>query len=195
VGRRRFYERAYRSGTSARWDTGVTPPEVVSALDRLEPGRALDLGCGTGTNVIYLVQHGWFATGVDFSAHAIESARRKSEWVSGATFYEGDVTRLSELGIDGPFDFVLDIGCYHGIPRNRQEAYAHGVARVTRPGALLLMFAFGSGPVWLRHLFGGRRTREPEIRRRFGGAFELQNVELGKEPPGAAYYSLVRRSS
>ena len=34
------------------WDTGITPPEVVEAIDgpeALRPGRALDLGCGTGT--------------------------------------------------------------------------------------------------------------------------------------------------
>lgn len=192
--RRWFFERAYRKGASARWDTGVTPPEVVKALEGMEPGRALDLGCGTGTNVIYLVQHGWFATGVDFSAHAIDSARHKSDWVSGAEYYEGDVTKLSELGVNGPFDFVLDIGCYHGIPSDRQEAYAREVARVTRPGALFLMFAFGSGPAWLRHFLSKARTREPEIRERFGSAFELKSVELGKEPKGAAWYSLVRRS-
>ena len=49
----------------------------------MEPGRALDLGCGTGTNAIWLAQHGWTAVGVDFSALAIESARRKTDWTSG----------------------------------------------------------------------------------------------------------------
>jgi SAM-dependent methyltransferase len=182
-------ERAYRHGTSSRWDTGVTPPEVVAAVAETEPGRALDLGCGTGTNVLYLAQRGWFATGVDFSSLAIESARRKADWVAGATFVEGDVTRLSALGVDGPFDLVLDIGCYHGIPTGRRDAYAREVARVARPGGRLLMFAFGP---WLRWP-GSRRTREPEIRRRFGGAFDVTRVELGREPPGAAWFTLVRR--
>jgi SAM-dependent methyltransferase len=141
--------------------------------------------------VLYLVQRGWIATGVDFSSLAIESARRKSEWVSGAMFYEGDVTRLSDLHIDGPFDFVLDVGCYHSVPSGRRDAYAREVARVARPGALLLLFAFGPRLRWP----GSRRTREPEIRRRFGEAFELSNVELGTQPPGAAWFSLTRRRS
>jgi SAM-dependent methyltransferase len=182
-------ERAYRT-SSARWDTGETPPEVRAAVEALPSGRALDLGCGTGTNVLYLVQRGWTATGVDLSPLAIESARRKSDWVSGAMFYEGDVTKLSELPIEGPFDLVLDVGCYHGVPSSRRDAYAREVARVARPGGLFLLFAFGPWPRWP----GSRRTREPEIRRRFEGAFELAKVEPGEEPPGAAWFSLLRRS-
>ena len=55
----------------------------------MQPGRALDLGCGTGTNVLWLAQHGWTAVGVDRSPIAIESARRRADWTSGAMFVEG----------------------------------------------------------------------------------------------------------
>jgi SAM-dependent methyltransferase len=190
---RSTYERAYRRGAT-RWDTGITPPELMALLEgpnALEPGDALDLGCGTGTNVIELARHGWFATGVDFSSLAIENARRKAEWVSGVTFVQGDVTRLSALGVDGPFDLVLDIGCFHTVALRRRGAYATEVARVARSGAVLLMFAFGP---WLRWP-GSGRTREAEIRRRFGGAFDVERVELGREPPGAAWFTLRRRAT
>ena len=190
---RSSYERAYRRG-AARWDTGVTPPELMALLegpDALTPGDALDLGCGTGTNAIELARHGWFVTGVDFSSLAIEQARAKSGWVSGATFVEGDVTRLRELGVDGPFDLVVDIGCFHSVALRRRDDYAREVARVAKPGAILLLFAFGP---WLRWP-GSTRTREPEIRRRFGGAFDLERVELGREPPGAAWFTLRRRAA
>ena len=188
---RRFYERAYRAGKT-RWDTGIPPPELVEVIEgsnALEPGRALDLGCGTGTNAMYLAQRGWTAVGVDFSSHAIESARRKADWVSGATFVEGDVTRLSELGVDGPFDLLLDIGCFHSVVPSRRDAYVRQAARVARPGALMMIFAFGPRLRWP----GTRRTREPEIRRRFGAAFEVEGVRPGKHPPGAAWFSLRRR--
>lgn len=186
----RLYERAYRRGKTP-WDTGIPPPELVEVIEgprALEPGRALDLGCGTGTNVIYLVQHGWTAVGVDYSSHAIESARRKADWVSGATFVEGDVTRLSELGVEGPFDLVLDIGCFHSIVPSRRDAYVREAARVTRPGSQMMIFAFGPR----LKLPGTRRTREPEIRRRFAGAFEMERVQPGSHPPGAAWFSLRR---
>src|SRR5579885_2975421 len=64
------------------WDTGISPPELVEAIEgpqALPPGRALDLGCGTGTNALYLARHGWQVTGIDFAAPAIEQARRKAQ--------------------------------------------------------------------------------------------------------------------
>jgi len=184
----RHYERAYRRGRTP-WDTGVPPPEVVVEASAMEPGRALDLGCGTGTTVLWLAQQGWTAVGVDFSSLAIESARRKADWTSGAMFVEGDVTRLDGLQVDGPFDLLLDVGCFHSVPIRRRDGYVRQVARVARPGARMMIFAFGGRWRWP----GSRRTREPEIRRRFEQAFELGRVTLGREPPGAAWFYLRRR--
>ena len=186
--RGRYFERAYRR-RRAPWDTGVTPPEVVEEISGMQPGRALDVGCGTGTNVLWLAQHGWTAIGVDRSATAIESARRKADWTASAMFAEGDVTRLAELEIDGPFDLILDIGCFHGVPASRRDAYVREVARVARPGGRMLMFAHGQRGWWP----GSQRTREPEIRRRFGEAFEIERVVPGRDPPGVAWFYLQRR--
>jgi len=187
----RLYERAYRRGRTP-WDTGVTPPEVVDEVTAMEPGRALDLGCGTGTNVLWLAQRGWTAVGVDFSPLAIESARRKADWTSGAMFVEGDVTRLSELGVEGPFQLLLDIGCFHSVAVRRRNEYVREVARVARPGARVMIFAFGP---WIRIPGMPRRTREPEIRRRFERDFELERVRPGEEPKGAAWFYLRRRAA
>jgi len=185
--RGRYFERAFRRGGAA-WDTGVTPLEVVQEVSTMEPGRALDAGCGTGTNVLWLAQHGWTAVGVDRSPIAIESARRRADWTSGAMFAEGDVTRLEELQVDGPFDLILDIGCFHGLPVPRRDAYVRQVGRVARRGARMMIFAVGPRLRWP----GSARTREPEIRRRFGGVFEIELVVPGRDPQGAAWFFLRR---
>lgn len=190
--RRRFFDKAYRRG-STPWDSGITPPEVIVFADeRDSPGRALDLGCGTGTNAIYLARRGWQVVGVDFSEIAIRAAREKLQRASLGTviFLQGDVSELTAAGVTGSFDFILDIGCFHGLLMRKRGRYVRQVAAHARPGATLLMFAFGSS----LHVPGRHPSREAAIRRRFGAAFEVVHIELGTEPLGAAWFTLRRRS-
>lgn len=188
-----LYDRAYRTGRSRHWDTGITPPEVVEEIEREgapAPGRALDLGCGTGTNALFLAAHGWEVVGVDFAAQAIEAARRKAGSTDRVTFLQGDATRLSELGVEGPFELVLDVGCFHGISAAGRRRYAMQTARLTRSGALLMMFGFGAR--W-RRLLGVPGLSAEGLRRCFGRDFDLERVLPGDEPAGAAWYYLRRR--
>jgi len=194
--RKRFFERAYERD-KARWDTGITPPEVVAFIEgagRPTPGRALDLGCGTGTNALYLARHGWDVIGVDFSPLAIRRAEEKRAAVasgaSGVTFLQGDVSALDTIGVSGQFDFVLDIGCFHSLSSSQRTAYVSGIADRTRAGATVLLFAFGP-PL---HLPWRHPTRAREMRQRFGKAFELVDVERGTTPSGAAWFRLERRA-
>jgi tellurite methyltransferase len=50
-------------------------PLLVRAVCGLQPGRALDLACGTGRHAIFLAEHGWQVTAVDASHVGIEIAR------------------------------------------------------------------------------------------------------------------------
>ena len=117
-----------------RWDSGVTPPEVVALIGGgVAPGRALDLGCGTGTNSIYLAQHGFSTVGVDYSPKAIATARDKAMRAGVAVdWHVADVTRLEFL--NSPFDFVLDLGCLHTINPADRIRYAANLERLMRSG-------------------------------------------------------------
>ncbi len=53
---------------NTRWDTGISPGELANFLDTHPPGRALDLGCGTGTNAIAIANHGWEMVGGERSS-------------------------------------------------------------------------------------------------------------------------------
>lgn len=123
------------------WDTGITPPELVDFIEHHPPGRALDLGCGTGTNVITLAQNGWDVTGVDFVARAIRAARRKARQAGvDVDLRVGDVTRLDAL--HAPFDLILDIGCFHSLSQPGKRDYIENLTRLMAPGGTYLMYGF-----------------------------------------------------
>ncbi len=173
------------------WDTEVTPPEVVELIEGegLLPGRALDLGCGTGTNCIYLVRHGWEVVGVDFSILAIRRARRKARRAGvDCQFYRGDVTDLAFLA--DPFDLALDIGCLHSLPLEGWGRYAAEVARLVRPDGLYLLYAFTLRPDQPTP----RGVAPEEVRSLFAPAFAVEREEIGEDPSGprSAWYWLRR---
>jgi ubiquinone/menaquinone biosynthesis C-methylase UbiE len=183
---RRLFFTLYYWFTRPPWDTHLTPPELVELVEtqKLRPGRALDLGCGTGTNVIYLAKHGWEATGVDFVGKAIAAARRKA-LAAGvqARFFQGDVTRLDFL--DPPFNLALDLGCLHSLPAADRPAYIAGLARLLSPGAIFLCYAFKpESPM--------SGIAVEAMLQLFGAAFENVKVEHGTGRP-SAWYTFRRR--
>ena len=168
------------------WDTGVPPPELERFVASHPPGRALDLGCGTGTNAVYLASHGWSSVGVDFAPRAIAKAKRRAKATGMArwcAFHVGDVTRLSF--VEGPFDLALDVGCLHSLPAGQRAAYAAGLTRLVRSGGSFLVYAFAPGGPAV----GMRRD---DVRATFSGAFDLVRVEEGSGRP-SAWYTLVKR--
>jgi SAM-dependent methyltransferase len=174
------------------WDTGITPPEVVEAIEgaeALKPGRALDLGCGTGTNSLYLAQHGWQVVGVDFAVTAIRKARRKAREVRLAVdFYAADVTRLDFL--QPPFDLALDIGCFHTLEAEGRVRYRDQLRRLLRPGACFMFYAFGPH----QGRFGETGISPEGVQQLFQSDFRLLRVEGGTDPGGSssAWYWLKR---
>jgi cyclopropane fatty-acyl-phospholipid synthase-like methyltransferase len=173
------------------WDTEVTPPEVIELVEGgvLPPGRALDLGCGTGTNCIYLARHDWEVVGVDFSVLAIRRARRKARRAGvDGRFYQVDVTNLAFLA--DPFDLALDIGCLHSLSPEDWRRYAAGVARLVLPGGLYLLYTFTPRPD--RPI--SRGVAPEEVRSLFAPAFAVEREERGEDPSGprSAWYWLRR---
>jgi cyclopropane fatty-acyl-phospholipid synthase-like methyltransferase len=122
------------------WDTGVSPPELMAHMQTHVPGRALDLGCGTGTHAITMAQQGWQVSGVDFAVKAIAEAKHKAKAAGvQVDFRIGDVSRLD--GLSGPFDLILDIGCFHGLTLSGRRRYAGRVKQLLAASGVYLMYA------------------------------------------------------
>jgi len=95
-------------------------------------GAVLDVGCGAGSNVLYLAGLGYRAHGVDLSPGAIAAARARAQREGlKVDLEEGDVLALPFP--DESMDALVDNGCFHTIPIGRRKRYASEVHRVLRP--------------------------------------------------------------
>lgn len=78
---------------------------------------------------------------MDFAPRAIQLARQKVRQAGlRAELLVRDATTLQ--GIDGPFDFALDLGCFHGIPRDGQIKYLEQLQRILARDGFWLMYGF-----------------------------------------------------
>ncbi len=196
----RFTER-YLEGIIP-WDTGISPPELLEAISgpqALPPGRAIDIGCGTGTNSVTLAKHGWQVLGVDFVEAAIAQANIKAaneqDEISRAggsvQFLCADVTSLEAPTIT--YNLIFDLGCLNGIPYNLRSTYARVVAEQAAPGALFLLYTHLPNP----DRQGGPLGCTPEeIDELFGSTFTLERCEMGYELGSAvSMWNWLRRKS
>ncbi len=195
---KRFYEILYRY-SKAPWDIGPRDELVKLVENRsIQAGRAIDLGCGTGANAIFLAQHGFEVTGVDFSQAAIEKARQKAN-AAGVqiNFVVDDLTGFRQ--VSGRFDFLLDYGVLDDLSLRQREAYIPNVLPLTSPGSRYLLWGFEYPMRWWEKLipFYDRPFEAGEIVERFGKYFEIEKiageVNWSSWPPGYAAYLMMRK--
>ncbi len=174
-----YFRLAYWLGKTS-WDSGITPPEVVEAFQSgtIPNGAALDLGCGTGTNVIYMARQGRSVTGIDFVPRALALARHKAQAAGVAEqvrFLQADVTHLERLDLPR-CSYALDIGCFHSLNPDSRQRYGQGLASILVPGGWFMLYALEpqeSG----RPGFG---ATEEQVRSLFERWFALERVEKGE---------------
>ena len=192
-----MYDLLYRRG--APWEGGPRD-ELVDLVTsgRLAPDspgpRALDVGCGSGANAIFLAEHGFDVTGIDFSPVALAKARSEAEARSTAvTWVEADL--LGATPATGSFDLVVDYGTLDDLRRHKRVALASRIATWTRPGGCFLLWCFYSDIAWWRRR-GARfpgGLRDGEEQRLFGAAFDIERLPLPQRRSGFACFLMRRR--
>jgi 2-polyprenyl-3-methyl-5-hydroxy-6-metoxy-1,4-benzoquinol methylase len=175
-----LFRMLYRLGFTP-WDGHPLAKSLCDVVEgngspALPAGTALDIGCGTGDNSIYLAQHGWQVTGVDYVAKAVAKARAKAAANKvAANFVEADVTRLSSEGVGSNFALIVDNGCLHGMSSVDRDAYVREVTAVASPEARLLLVEFIAGGS-----YGVPGIDPDEVKRRFAADWTL--LSSGDEP-------------
>lgn len=116
---------------------GEASPVVLAALEGLAPGRALDLGCGSGRHAVWLAERGWRVTAVDFSQEALRQAReRAAELAVDVAWIEADLVAYEPA--EAAFELVL-IAYLHVPAHDRRAILAKAEAAVGPGGTLLLV--------------------------------------------------------
>jgi SAM-dependent methyltransferase len=176
--RQLLFKTFYRLGF-VPWDGHPLPTSLRDLVegDNARPtGTALDIGCGTGDNSIYLAKHGWRVTGVDFVGKAVDKARAKASANKlDIKFAQADATRLSSEGVGTNFDLIVDNGCLHGMSSEDRDAYVREVTAVAAPSARLLLVEFIPGGS-----FGVPGIDPADVERRF--AADWMPLGSGSEP-------------
>jgi SAM-dependent methyltransferase len=122
------------------WDIGVPDPHLVEVVESgsVARGRVLEIGCGTGTNALWLASRGFEVLGIDISPRAIAQAAAK---LAGESV-RFEVRDFLEAAIPGPFEFVFDRGVLHVFDEPATQAkFAARVAELLSPGGVWLSIA------------------------------------------------------
>lgn len=141
-----YWEGRYRD--DIRWSGKVNQLLAEEVAGRA-PGTALDVGCGTGGDVLWLAAHGWTATGVEISASALALAAQHAADQGVAertTWVEADAA----AGLPpGQYDLVTSsyLHAPPGVPLPRGEVLRAALHQVASGGSLIVVGHAGP-PSW-----------------------------------------------
>ncbi len=138
-----FWDDAYRDDPD---NVEVMDFVVAQAVEQLPVGRALDLGCGLGTNALLLAARGWSVVGVDWAERAVQMANQAArERGLAASFYTADITTWESAD---RFDLVIST---YALPGGEDgQRVLQTAMTVLAPGGTLLVAEWdrAMGKIW-----------------------------------------------
>lgn len=189
------WEERYRQETIP-WDIGQPSEQLEEFIKNIKPCSALDLGCGTGTEAIYLAKKGFGVSGLDISETAIQRAREKAE-KGGVSidFRIGDVLNLPFA--TNSFELINDRGCFHTIDPPDREKFVSEIYRVLKHRGKYLMTCFSDKEPESSEHKGPYRISKKEIEDSFSSYFGIKQIKpiklYGKDIIHQGYVCLMEK--
>ncbi len=195
--RRLQWDLPYQIEGMAIWDTKQPSSELKRVVEsgQLKPCRAVEIGCGTGNDAIYLAEQGFDVTAIDISPTALNIAERKAtkqgvkvQWLLA------DILQPPPLE---EFDFVYDRGCYHEVRQHHAKDYVASIRKLTHDASKILILAGNANKDSYWRFHGPPRVREQDIRKDFATGFRilhLSEFRFDPAPPdreGALAWSIL----
>jgi SAM-dependent methyltransferase len=187
----------------APWDVGPRE-ELVSLVTKgkIKSCKVIDLGSGSASNCIFLAEHGFDVTGVDYSLPAIQKGRNMARKAGvHVNFIVDDLTNLQH--VNGTFDFLVDYGTFDDLNPTDRSLFIKNILPLTHKGTKFLFFCFEWPIRWWERLIRripiiGALSLEPgEVSKRFGAFFDIEQIKVVnynfKVIPRVATYLMTRK--
>jgi len=172
-----YYRTAYRRAGDESvidWHREESPALLRTAVESLHgPARALDLGCGTGVNAVFMARHGLQVTALDYVPEALSFAAARAER-SGVKieFVCADVTKFET---SDKFNLILDSGCFHGFDEKLRLKYRAKLMEWLQVGAQYVLIHSGKRHAFDLSIIGTRARRKEDIERYFAPDLALED--------------------
>jgi SAM-dependent methyltransferase len=139
------WESLYQGGGELPWDDKNPAVELRQYFDApqagLKPQVVLEIGCGSGTNAIWLAQQGCVVTATEIAPTAVETARRRAQQAGvSVNFCLADICQARPVAAASQ-DFAFDREVYHVIPAFLRPAFVKSMAQSLKRGAHWLSLA------------------------------------------------------
>lgn len=147
-----FWDHRYLAlrGDAGRMWSGRVNATVETEVAGLQPGTALELGCGEGADALWLAARGWTVTAVDISAHALEVAEAQAANRGLARRIHWIRADLATWHPPGLFDLVTAAFLHSPVAFPREDVLRRAAAAVA-PGGRLLVVGHGAFPSQMSH--------------------------------------------
>ncbi|WP_208950707.1 tellurite resistance methyltransferase TehB [Rahnella sp. ChDrAdgB13] len=122
-----------------------THSEIINAVNYVQPGKALDLGCGSGRNSLYLNLIGFDVTGWDNNPMSVAKVNDiiAAESLQHISISEQD---LNTHRFSGEYDFIFSTVVMMFLERNSIPYIIRDMHAATRPGGYNLIVAAMDSP-------------------------------------------------
>lgn len=207
---REVFDRIYgrRTPEQIAWHYDDPPEQLVELLDsgKVRPCKAVEIGCGLGTQSLALARRGFDVTGIDCSRVAIEEARRRARQAGVAVRYVVADLLTSLDGLSPPYEFAWDWEVLHHVFPPQRPGLVRALADLIAPGGRYLSVAFSERDPWLAGQGKYRKTpidtvlyfsSVQELRELFEPLFDVLELDTipirGKREPHLANWLLVQK--
>lgn len=176
------WDQAYRQERQLPWDTGLVAPELAAYLKDTKIESALEIGCGSGTNAIWMAQQNIKVLSTDLSPKAIEMADQKK--AAAGLDDQRLIFKVADILAQAPADdesqdFVFDRGVFHVLEAAGREVFAQRAARALKADGRWLCIAGSMDEARENPLAGPPQLSALEIVTAVEPYFEIVKIDRG----------------